>query len=219
MLLSHAGHRRRMAGIRRAVDRRRRDDRLCDRLGRLSADHAAGDALARSRPPLLRLHGPLQLVPSCRRARCSCWSGWKPRAACSAPQPPRSVEAVAVIAVLVYEWYIARVALDTNSAAAATLVVVIDICLGEVIDHAAGSLDERRLFHRANAATRSPQLVCRGSSAAQSAFAPSRSSARCSPSSGSRAVNDLATRRGFPRAAHNAGGSPPRADPPPAAPT
>jgi hypothetical protein len=45
----------------------------------------------------------------------------------------------AVIAVFVYEWYIARVALET-SAAAATMIVLIDFVLGELITRAAASL-------------------------------------------------------------------------------
>ncbi len=51
----------------------------------------------------------------------------------------QTMEAAAVVAVLVYEWYIARVALDTTGAAAA-LIVVVDVILGVVIDRAAGSL-------------------------------------------------------------------------------
>ena len=43
------------------------------------------------------------------------------------------------VAVLVYEWYIARVALETNGTAA-TLVVLVDLALGFVISLAAGSL-------------------------------------------------------------------------------
>jgi uncharacterized membrane protein len=41
-------------------------------------------------------------------------------------------EAMATIAVLVYEWYIARVAL-TVSGAQAALVVVIDVVLGSAL--------------------------------------------------------------------------------------
>jgi hypothetical protein len=51
----------------------------------------------------------------------------------------QAIEAAAAIAVLVYEWYIARVALETNGSAA-TLVVVIDLVLGVIISRAAGSL-------------------------------------------------------------------------------
>ncbi len=51
----------------------------------------------------------------------------------------QAVEAAAVVAVLVYEWYIARVALDISGSAAA-LIVVVDLALGIVIDRAAGSL-------------------------------------------------------------------------------
>ncbi|MGH7045209.1 MAG: hypothetical protein ACREE2_02310 [Stellaceae bacterium] len=49
------------------------------------------------------------------------------------------IELAAGIAVLVYEWYIARVALETNGGAA-TLVVVIDLVLGLVVSRTAGSL-------------------------------------------------------------------------------
>lgn len=51
----------------------------------------------------------------------------------------QTIEIVAAIAVLIYEWYIARVALET-SGAAATLVVLIDLVLGVLITRAAGSL-------------------------------------------------------------------------------
>jgi hypothetical protein len=51
----------------------------------------------------------------------------------------QAIEAAAAIAVLVYEWYIARVALET-SGAAATLVVLVDLVLGVVVSRAAGSL-------------------------------------------------------------------------------
>jgi hypothetical protein len=51
----------------------------------------------------------------------------------------QSIETAAAIAVLVYEWYIARVALETN-ATTATLVVLIDLVLGLLITRAAGSL-------------------------------------------------------------------------------
>jgi hypothetical protein len=51
----------------------------------------------------------------------------------------QTIEIVATVAVLVYEWYIARVALET-SGAAATLVVLVDLVLGVLITRAAGSL-------------------------------------------------------------------------------
>ena len=51
----------------------------------------------------------------------------------------QAIEAAAAIAVLVYEWYIARVALET-SGAVATLVVLVDLVLGVVVSRAAGSL-------------------------------------------------------------------------------
>jgi hypothetical protein len=51
----------------------------------------------------------------------------------------RAIEVAAAIAVLVYEWYIARVALET-SGGAASLVVLVDLVLGVVITRASGSL-------------------------------------------------------------------------------
>ena len=53
--------------------------------------------------------------------------------------PAQAIEAVAAVAVLVYEWFIARVALDTTVAAAA-LIVVIDLILGVLLSNIAGSL-------------------------------------------------------------------------------
>ena len=50
-----------------------------------------------------------------------------------------AIDLIAAIATLVYEWYIARVALETTGAAAA-FVVVVDLVLGVVISRAAGSL-------------------------------------------------------------------------------
>lgn len=54
-------------------------------------------------------------------------------------QPAQVIEIAAAIAVLVYEWFIARVALETT-AAAAVLVVLVDLVLGVLISHVAGSL-------------------------------------------------------------------------------
>ena len=54
-------------------------------------------------------------------------------------QPAQALEVAAAVAVLVYEWFIARVALDT-SAAAAALVVFIDLLLGVLISHTASGL-------------------------------------------------------------------------------
>jgi hypothetical protein len=51
----------------------------------------------------------------------------------------QTIEIAAAIVVLVYEWYIARVALETSGAAAA-LVVLVDLMLGVLITRAAGSL-------------------------------------------------------------------------------
>src|SRR5271154_511902 len=51
----------------------------------------------------------------------------------------QAIEAAAAVAVLVYEWYIARVALAT-SGAGATHVVLVDLILGVVVSRAAGSL-------------------------------------------------------------------------------
>ena len=54
-------------------------------------------------------------------------------------QPAQVIEIAAAIAVLVYEWFIARVALETTAAAAA-LVVLVDLVLGVLISHVASSL-------------------------------------------------------------------------------
>ena len=51
----------------------------------------------------------------------------------------QAIEVAAVIAFLVYEWFIARVALDTTAAAAA-FVVFIDVVLEILINHTASSL-------------------------------------------------------------------------------
>jgi hypothetical protein len=51
----------------------------------------------------------------------------------------QAIETVAVIAVLAYEWFLARVSLEIPGPAAA-LVVVIDVVLGVVIDWVATSL-------------------------------------------------------------------------------
>jgi hypothetical protein len=48
-------------------------------------------------------------------------------------------EVAAALAVIAYEWFIARVALDTTRTAAA-FVVALDIVLGVVVSHAAGEL-------------------------------------------------------------------------------
>ena len=54
-------------------------------------------------------------------------------------QASETIDMLAAIATLVYEWFIARVALDTTGLVAA-LVVLLDLVLGVVISHAAGSL-------------------------------------------------------------------------------
>src|SRR5690349_12763033 len=54
-------------------------------------------------------------------------------------QPAQAIEIVAAIAVLVYEWFIARVALETTVSAAAVTVLV-DLVLGVVINQVASSL-------------------------------------------------------------------------------
>ena len=53
--------------------------------------------------------------------------------------PAQAIEVAAAVAVLVYEWFIARVALDTTASAAA-LVVFVDLLLGVLISHVASSL-------------------------------------------------------------------------------
>jgi branched-subunit amino acid transport protein AzlD len=54
-------------------------------------------------------------------------------------QPAQVIEIAAAIAVLAYEWFVARVALETTAAAAA-LVVFVDLFLGVFISHVASSL-------------------------------------------------------------------------------
>ena len=53
--------------------------------------------------------------------------------------PSQAIEVTAGIAVLVYEWFIARVALDAR-APAAVLVVLVDLVLGVVVSNVASSL-------------------------------------------------------------------------------
>ena len=54
-------------------------------------------------------------------------------------QPAQAIEVAVAVAVLVYEWFIARVALDTT-AAAAVFVVFVDLLLGVLISHVASGL-------------------------------------------------------------------------------
>jgi len=54
-------------------------------------------------------------------------------------QASQTIDVFAAIATLVYEWYIARVALDTTGAAAA-LVVLVDLVLGAFISRVVGTL-------------------------------------------------------------------------------
>src|SRR6201987_1340891 len=53
--------------------------------------------------------------------------------------PAQAIEAAAAIAVLVYVWFIARVALETTAAGAA-LVVFVDLLLGVLVSHVASGL-------------------------------------------------------------------------------
>jgi hypothetical protein len=53
--------------------------------------------------------------------------------------PAQAIEVAAAIAVLVYEWFIARVALETT-ASAAVFVVFVDLLLGVLVSHVASSL-------------------------------------------------------------------------------
>jgi hypothetical protein len=53
--------------------------------------------------------------------------------------PAQVIEIAAAIAVLVYEWFIARVALDATASTAA-FVVFVDLLLGVLISHVAGTL-------------------------------------------------------------------------------
>ena len=54
-------------------------------------------------------------------------------------QPSQAIEVAAAVAVIVYEWFIARVALDTT-ALAAVFIVFVDLLLGVLISHAASGL-------------------------------------------------------------------------------
>ena len=54
-------------------------------------------------------------------------------------QASEAIDIVAAIATLVYEWYIARVALETTGSAA-VFVVLVDLVLGVVISRVVGSL-------------------------------------------------------------------------------
>jgi hypothetical protein len=54
-------------------------------------------------------------------------------------QASEAIDIVAAIATLVYEWFIARVALDTTVAAAA-FVVLLDLVLGVLISRVTGGL-------------------------------------------------------------------------------
>jgi hypothetical protein len=53
--------------------------------------------------------------------------------------PAQAIEVAAGVAVLVYEWFIARVALDVT-APAAILVVLVDLVVGVVVSNVASSL-------------------------------------------------------------------------------
>ena len=54
-------------------------------------------------------------------------------------QPAQVIDLAAAIAVLVYEWFIARVSLETTASAAA-FVVLVDLVLGALVNHVASSL-------------------------------------------------------------------------------
>jgi len=54
-------------------------------------------------------------------------------------QAGETIDVVAALATLVYEWYIARVALETTGSAAA-FVVVVDLVLGVALSRVSGSL-------------------------------------------------------------------------------
>ena len=54
-------------------------------------------------------------------------------------QASEAIDIIAAIATLVYEWYIARVALDTSGSAAA-FVVLLDLVLGVLLSRITGSL-------------------------------------------------------------------------------
>ena len=62
--------------------------------------------------------------------------------AASGSAPSGAVQALTIVAaaaVLGFEWYLARIALDTTRSAA-TLVIIVDLVLGALIDWSAGNL-------------------------------------------------------------------------------
>jgi len=54
-------------------------------------------------------------------------------------QTSEAIDIVAAVATLVYEWFIARVALDTTGLIA-VFVVLLDLVLGVLISHVTGGL-------------------------------------------------------------------------------
>ena len=54
-------------------------------------------------------------------------------------QASQAIDIVAALATLVYEWFIARVALDTTGLVA-VFVVLVDLVLGVLISHVTGRL-------------------------------------------------------------------------------
>jgi hypothetical protein len=65
--------------------------------------------------------------------------GLQAESAAAGSQPSQLIELAAAIGVLVYEWFIARVSLETT-ASAAGFVVLVDLVLGVLVNHVAGSL-------------------------------------------------------------------------------
>jgi hypothetical protein len=55
------------------------------------------------------------------------------------PQASETIDVVAAVATLVYEWYIARIALETTGSTAA-FVVLVDLVLGVALSRVSGSL-------------------------------------------------------------------------------
>ena len=208
VLLSHAGQRGGMEEIGRLADHRRRNDRLCDRLGGLSAVDAAGGALDRARAPFSRFHGRLQLVPDAAERAVRAGRA-RDRGRCAAPRVSEPIEIAAAIAVLVYEWYIARVALETTGLAA-VLVVSSTWCSGRSSAGSPAGFTERRVADRYQGEAFGPvRSVRRRGGRGRRARARHRrgASARARPASGCRpccapdgaGTSGPAPRYGFPR--------------------
>ena len=105
-----------------------REHRLCHRLGRLSAGGAAVLPLARAGGARARIHHRLQLVAGVADGGAAADRGAR-RARCGAGLCRGLCRFVAYLAILLYEWFIARIALEAG-ALPATALVLLDVVLG-----------------------------------------------------------------------------------------